>query len=98
MKNYSLIKVFAVSLVLLTAMAFSCQDHHVPDPDPVIKCNRVDGSPRAFPCEFEIIKIEYYAGKTNRIIGVSPTKIAYCTYHQTMQTSYGTIPGGKMAL
>ena len=50
------------------AMAFSCQDHYVPDPDPVSNCNRVDGTPRAFPCEFEITKLEFLKTTTNLVV------------------------------
>jgi hypothetical protein len=68
MKNYSVLKVAAFVAILLTAMAFSCQDHHVPDPDPVSNCNLVDGTPRALPCEFEISKIEFFEKQTDRVI------------------------------
>lgn len=67
MKNYPLIKIAVFSAVLVTAMAFSCQDHHVPDPDPVPTCNRVDGSQRALPCEFEITRIEFFDWNTTKI-------------------------------
>lgn len=60
MKHYSMIKVAALSIVLLAAMAFSCEDHSIPDPDPVSNCNRIDGSPRAVDCEFEYVKAEFY--------------------------------------
>lgn len=66
MKTRALVKIAAMSAVLITAMAFSCQDHHIPDP--VIHCERVDGSPRAFPCEFEIVKLEFLRGTTNQVV------------------------------
>ncbi|GGM82187.1 hypothetical protein GCM10010967_12340 [Dyadobacter beijingensis] len=58
MKHYSFLRLIAFSVVFFTAMAFSCQDHHVPDP--VTNCNRVNGTPRAFNCEFEFVKAEFF--------------------------------------
>lgn len=49
-------------------MAFSCGDHNVPDPDPVMNCELVDGNARAFPCEFEIVKLEFLRGNTDRVV------------------------------
>lgn len=66
MKHYSLIKIFAYSAILITAMAFSCQDHY--EPEPVSNCNRVDGTPRALPCEFEVTRVEFYKTNTKEII------------------------------
>ena len=68
MKSYPLIKIAALSAVLTTVMAFSCQDHHNPDPDPVTNCERVEGGARAFPCEFEIVKLEFLRGTTNQVV------------------------------
>jgi len=68
MKHCSLIKIVTLSVIFLTAMAFSCQDHNVPDPDPVSKCNRVDGTPRALPCEFEVTRVEFFKTNTKEII------------------------------
>lgn len=76
MKKFPVIKVLASFAILLTTMAFSCQDHHVTDPDPVSNCNRVDGTPRAFPCEFEISKIEIFEKNTDHIIEtISPHRL-----------------------
>jgi len=50
----------------MMAMAFSCQDHHVPEP--VSNCERVDGTPRAFPCEFEITKLEFLRTNTSQVV------------------------------
>jgi hypothetical protein len=58
MKHYSLLRLITLSAILMTAMAFSCQDLHIPEP--VTNCNRVDGTPRAFNCEFEFVKAEFY--------------------------------------
>src|SRR5688572_26371059 len=65
MKTLRILKVISLSSVLMLAMAFSCQDHHVPDP--VGNCDRVDGTPRAFPCEFEITKVEFLKKLTNQV-------------------------------
>lgn len=62
MKHYSMFRLIAFSVVLITAMAFSCQDHHIPDP--VTNCNRVDGTSRAVNCEFEFVKAEFYEVRT----------------------------------
>jgi len=58
MKNYTTLKLLALSSVFVTAMAFSCQDHHIPDP--VTNCKRADGTSRAVNCEFEFVKAEFY--------------------------------------
>lgn len=65
MKTLRILKVISLSSVLMLAMAFSCQDHHVPDP--VSNCDLVDGTPRAFPCEFEITKVEFLKKLTNQV-------------------------------
>ncbi|WP_310226590.1 MULTISPECIES: hypothetical protein [unclassified Dyadobacter] len=64
----TLLKIMSLSSVVLTAMAFSCQDHHIPDPDPVANCELVDGSSRAFPCEFQITKLEFLRNKTDKVV------------------------------
>ena len=66
MKTLRLLKVISLSSVLMMAMAFSCQDHHVPEP--VSNCERVDGTPRAFPCEFEITKLEFLRTNTSQVV------------------------------
>lgn len=58
MKLASIVQVISTTCILISAMAFSCQDHHVPEP--ITNCNRVDGSPRAFDCEFEFLKADLY--------------------------------------
>lgn len=77
LKHYTLLKLAALSAIFLTAMAFSCQDHNIPDP--VSNCNRIDGTPRAVNCEFEFVKadffrVDYYSGKpdTTRYGTVTP--------------------------
>lgn len=65
MKSLGILKVISLSSVLMMAMAFSCQDHDVPDP--VTRCNRVDGTPRAFPCEFEITRVDFLKKLTNDV-------------------------------
>ncbi|SDD58573.1 hypothetical protein SAMN04487996_101376 [Dyadobacter soli] len=52
-------RLLALSCIFFLAMAFSCQDHNIPDP-PVTNCKRVDGTQRAFDCEFEFVKAEFY--------------------------------------
>jgi hypothetical protein len=68
MKTLPLMKAVLLTSVFLTAMAFSCQDHHAPDPDPVENCERIDGTARAFPCEFEITKLEFLRNNTNSVV------------------------------
>ncbi|MBO9613661.1 MAG: hypothetical protein J7619_13245 [Dyadobacter sp.] len=58
MKHFSFLRLITLLIVFFTAMAFSCQDHHIPEP--VTNCNRIDGTPRAFDCEFEFVKAEFY--------------------------------------
>lgn len=68
MRVLASLKAVSLLAVLLVAMAFSCQDHSVPDPDPVANCQRVDGTDRAFPCEFEITKLEFLRNNTNNVV------------------------------
>ena len=68
MKTLGLLKTASLLAVLFLAMAFSCQDHNIPDPDPVANCQRVDGTDRAFPCEFEITKVEFLRNNTNGVV------------------------------
>ena len=58
MKNYTTLKLLALTTIIVTAKEFSCQEHHIPDP--VKNCNRVDGTSRAMNCEFEFVKAEFY--------------------------------------
>lgn len=68
MKTHSILKIASLTAVFFTAMAFSCQDHNLPDPEPNLNCNLLDGSQRAFPCEFEITKIEFLEKGTNKVM------------------------------
>ncbi len=59
----------------LFVAALSCTDHEVPElpNDPESACSKINGSPRAYPCEFKIEKLTFYA-KDNSVIGeVTPT-------------------------
>lgn len=58
MKLVSIVKIISTTCILISAMAFSCQDHHLPEP--TTNCSRVDGSPRALNCEFEFVKADFY--------------------------------------
>jgi hypothetical protein len=68
MRSFTLMRVVSPAILFLTAMAFSCQDHHTPDPDPAANCQRVDGSDRDFPCEFKITKLEFLRKNTNNVV------------------------------
>jgi len=57
-------------------MAFSCQDHNIPDPT-ATNCKRVDGTYRAFDCEFEFVKAEFYT--LNSAQPGPPVKSIYAT-------------------
>lgn len=72
----SIIRLLALSGVFFLAMAFSCQDHNIPDP-PVTNCKRVDGTQRAFDCEFEFVKAEFYTSDYTK--PGPPTKDIYAT-------------------
>lgn len=59
MKTDYLLKLGAFFTILAVATALSCTDHVNPDPDPETGCQTVAGVPRAFPCEFKILKVEF---------------------------------------
>lgn len=60
-------KIYASLAVLMMAFALSCTDHSNPDPGGPggTNCSRVDGTPRAYPCEFEIVKIDFMRQSSN---------------------------------
>jgi hypothetical protein len=68
MRALTLLKTVSLASIFLTAMAFSCQDHDIPDPDPVANCKRTNGTDRAFPCEFQIVKLEFLRNNTNNVV------------------------------
>jgi len=57
MKINQVIKLLPSITVLTIALAISCTDHDIPDPEK--HCERLDGTPRFYPCEFEIVKAEF---------------------------------------
>lgn len=59
MKKHYRLKLGAFSAILALATALSCTDHVDPDPEPEPACLTVAGTPRAFPCEFKILKVEF---------------------------------------
>lgn len=59
MKKRYLLKLGALFAMLALGAALSCTDHVNPDPEPEAGCRTVGGTPRAFPCEFRILKVEF---------------------------------------
>jgi hypothetical protein len=57
-------KIYATMAVFVMALALSCTDHSNPDPGGP-NCSRVDGTPRLYPCEFEIVKIDFMQQSSN---------------------------------
>ncbi|WP_439585642.1 hypothetical protein [Dyadobacter bucti] len=62
MKIEQVLKLLPFTAILAIAVAISCTDHDIPDPDK--QCERSDGTPRFYPCEFEIVKAEFAKGLT----------------------------------
>jgi hypothetical protein len=60
MKVKHLLKLLPLSAILATALALSCTDHEIPETDPI--CQLANGTPRFYPCEFEIVKAEFVKG------------------------------------
>lgn len=52
-----LLKISFCFAMIASAVVLSCTDHDIPDPGTA--CTRVDGTPRYYPCEFEIVKAEF---------------------------------------
>lgn len=50
--------------MLIMAVALSCTDHVDPGPGQS-NCLRVNGTPRLYPCEFEIVQIDVMRGSSN---------------------------------
>lgn len=65
MSFFSLLRSASIATIVLTSTALSCQDHHIPDPDPVSNCTRINGTPRAVDCEFEIVEVAFYRGSVS---------------------------------
>ena len=57
MKNSYLPKLVSLTFIFVMAVALSCTDHT--EPDPQTGCKLVDGTPRLYLCEFEILKVEF---------------------------------------
>ncbi|MCE7064327.1 hypothetical protein [Dyadobacter sp. CY326] len=73
MKNLFMIKLLSYFIIIFFGMAFSCQDHEVavgwPGPTfPVNACERVRGGARAFPCEFQIVRLEILRQNTDEVV------------------------------
>ncbi|SEJ43688.1 hypothetical protein SAMN05216327_11098 [Dyadobacter sp. SG02] len=62
--NFSAIRPLSAVLLFVLTFALSCTDDHV-IPEPVDNCTRLNGQPRAFPCEFEIQKLDFMSGSSN---------------------------------
>ena len=68
MKTIHLLKLTTFSILLIAASILACTDHVIPDPGS--NCALINGSPRSYPCEFEITKAEFCKGlEVNNIIG-----------------------------
>lgn len=74
MKKHYLLKLGAFSTIFALAAALSCTDHVNPDPEPETGCQTVAGAPRAFPCEFKILKVEFLrkTSTTDVFVTVTP--------------------------
>jgi hypothetical protein len=57
-------KTLGLLSLLVMALALSCTDHIDPNPGQQ-NCLRVDGTPRLYPCEFEIVQIDVMRGSSN---------------------------------
>jgi hypothetical protein len=62
MKINRLFKLLPSITILTIALAISCTEHLTPDTNKL--CERSDGTPRFYPCEFEIVKAEFAKGLT----------------------------------
>ncbi|MCF2489947.1 hypothetical protein [Dyadobacter sp. CY347] len=92
MKTTALIKSACLSSIFFLAMAFSCQDHNIPDPEPTASCNLADGTPRAFPCEFEIVKIDFMEKNAKKVMSTatqSDSNVTLNTAHAASFSVYG---------
>ncbi|SDG94987.1 hypothetical protein SAMN04487996_1266 [Dyadobacter soli] len=63
-QHFSASRLLSATLLFVLTLAMSCTKDHV-IPEPVSNCNRVNGQPRAFPCEFEIQKLDFMWGSSN---------------------------------
>lgn len=66
-QKFSAIRILSTSFSLALALAMSCTDDHL-IPQPAANCNRLDGQPRAFPCEFAIEKLDFMTGSSNTTV------------------------------
>ena len=58
-------KTLAALSMLVMTVALSCTDHVGPVDPGQSNCLRVNGSPRLYPCEFEIVQIDVMSGSSN---------------------------------
>ncbi|SDG94946.1 hypothetical protein SAMN04487996_1265 [Dyadobacter soli] len=89
-QHFSASRLLSATLLFVLTLAMSCTKDHV-IPEPVSNCNRTNGQPRAFPCEFEIQKLDFMSGSSNvtAFETLTPTdslferKGPYYTWHKT---------------
>lgn len=90
-------KIFASAAIFCLAIALSCTDHTNPDPDPT--CTRVDGSPRLYPCEFEIVQIDFMRQSSNDASFATLTPSNHdITLPRSLAFSYQPFSGGSAEL
>ncbi|MGG7666699.1 hypothetical protein [Dyadobacter sp. BHUBP1] len=58
-------KTLAGLSILLVVVALSCTDHSNPGGPEQPDCLRINGTPRLYPCEFEIVQIDVMRGSSN---------------------------------
>lgn len=58
-------KTLAGLSILMMAVVFSCTDHSNPGGPGQPNCLLVNGTPRLYPCEFEIVQIDVMRGSSN---------------------------------
>lgn len=68
-KLQPLLLMTACCAVILAAAVLSCTDHQVDPPDTA--CARLDGSPRYYPCEFQVVKAEFTRGFLGEVIATA---------------------------
>lgn len=94
-QNLSAIRLLSAAMLFALALPMSCTDDHV-IPQPVANCNRLNGQPRAFPCEFEIEKLDFMYGSSNTAVfaTLTPTDSLfertgpYYSWHKTGTEDY----------
>lgn len=90
-------QILTSAAIALFVIVLSCTDHLNPNPgNPSEACTRVDGSPRLYPCEFEIVQIDFMRQSSNDVSFATLTPSNHAVVlPKSLAFSYQPFSGGS---